>query len=213
LPVPFEQLQSELHKTGQWQGEAICRHQNDVPLHLLVQSILCHDKDNNAVGVVVLLKDVTDLRRAESAIREADRRKDEFLSVLAHELRNPLAPIRTGLDLIGMTKDDPQQIDATCEMMKRQMEQLVSLIDDLLDISRITRGKLELKVRRVELAEVVRTAVEAAMPLMEASDHQFTANLPPFPFSWTPIRTDWRKSFPICLTTRRSTRPAGDGFP
>src|SRR5690606_17654828 len=100
-----------------------------------------------------------ELVRAEERLRDADRRKDEFLAMLAHELRNPLAPIRTGLEVLKLSADDPQ----TCEirsMMERQVQHMTRLIDDLLDVSRITRGKLALHKSRVELGEVVQNAVE-----------------------------------------------------
>ena len=120
-------------------------------------------------------------RRAEDELREADRRKDEFLATLAHELRNPLAPMRNALQIIQLASGDREAVAQAREMMERQMRHMVRLVDDLLDVSRITRGKLELRKQRVDLAAVVRTAVEASRPLVEASGHHLTITLPPQP--------------------------------
>jgi CheY-like chemotaxis protein len=124
---------------------------------------------------------VTKRRHVEEALREADRRKDEFLATLAHELRNPLAPIRTGLELLKLADDDRALADETRAMMEQQIEQMVRLIDDLLEVSRITEGKLRLRKERVELAWAIRSAVESTRPLIEMSGHELTVTLPPEP--------------------------------
>jgi signal transduction histidine kinase/CheY-like chemotaxis protein len=113
-------------------------------------------------------------------LKEADRRKDEFLATLAHELRNPLAPIRNSLHIMRLTTDTGAAEQAR-SMMERQLGQMVRLIDDLLDVSRITRGKLELRKERVELAAVVSMAVDTTRPLIEAAGHALTITLPPEP--------------------------------
>ncbi|HEY1376487.1 MAG TPA: PAS domain S-box protein [Gemmataceae bacterium] len=120
-------------------------------------------------------------RRAEEALKDADRRKDEFLATLAHELRNPLAPMRNALQVIQLAGGDVAAVGQAREMMERQMRHMVRLVDDLLDVSRITRGKLELRKQRVDLAAVVRTAVETSRPLVEAAGHHLTITLPPQP--------------------------------
>jgi PAS domain S-box-containing protein len=128
-----------------------------------------------------IAEDVTEKKRAEEALKENDRRKDEFLATLAHELRNPLAPIRTAAQVLRMSDvADPHQRQAR-DIIDRQVQQMARLIDDLLDISRITRGKLQLRKEGVELAAAVRTAVEAARPLIDAHAHQLTVTLPPEP--------------------------------
>jgi PAS domain S-box-containing protein len=132
------------------------------------------------VGVVLVFRDVSEERRAEEALRAADRRKNEFLAILAHELRNPLAPIRNGLQVLRLAKDRAIQ-EQTREMMERQLGQLVRLVDDLLDISRITRNKLELRKARIPLASVVENAVETARPLIDSKGHTLTVTLPPEP--------------------------------
>jgi len=104
-----------------------------------------------------------DLRRVAAKLSEADRRKDEFLAMLAHELRNPLAPIRNTLHVLQTTEEDPERV-SSLDMMDRQVGQLVRLVDDLLDVSRISRGKIDLRVEDIDLTSVISDAVEAARP-------------------------------------------------
>lgn len=111
------------------------------------------------------------------ALREADRRKDEFLATLAHELRNPLAPIRNALQILKMPRVDAATVRRSRDMMERQVEHLVRLVDDLLDVSRVMRGKIELRKERVELAAVVARAVETVQPLMDAQGHQLSVRI------------------------------------
>ncbi|MBY0525446.1 MAG: MEKHLA domain-containing protein [Gemmataceae bacterium] len=125
--------------------------------------------------------DVTDRRRMEDSLRAADRKKDEFIALLAHELRNPLAPIRNGLQVMRLAGGDAGAADRAREMMDRQLSHMVRLIDDLLDISRINRNKMELRRSRVLLADVVSSAVETARPLLDAAGHDLTVSLPPKP--------------------------------
>lgn len=116
--------------------------------------------------------------RTEDVLRENDRRKDEFLATLAHELRNPLAPIRNSLHILRLTNGGDPASDQVCDMIERQVAHLVRLVDDLLEVSRITRGKVELRLEPVEIASVIRSAVEASRPLIDASDHQLAISLP-----------------------------------
>jgi PAS domain S-box-containing protein len=136
------------------------------------------DPDGEVQGAVLIFRDESERRRTELALRNADRRKDEFLATLAHELRNPLAPISMGLDLLEISVDDEQAIRDVCAMMQRQTRHMVRLVDDLLDVSRITRGKLDLRRSEVDLAEIVRDAVEAAHPLVEENAHELSLRLP-----------------------------------
>jgi signal transduction histidine kinase/ActR/RegA family two-component response regulator len=116
---------------------------------------------------------------AEQALLAADRRKDEFLATLAHELRNPLAPLRNGLQIMRVAGDDARAVQMAREMMERQLQQMVRLVDDLLDVSRITTGKLALRKERVELHTVVRNAVDTVRPFIEARRHRLNVELPP----------------------------------
>jgi len=117
------------------------------------------------------------LRLVEN-LRTADRRKDEFLATLAHELRNPLAPIRTGLEIMRMTEGNPIAAERVRSTMERQVDQLVTLVNDLLDVSRITRGKLQLRKSVINLADVVRTATEASQPAIDEASQSLRLHLP-----------------------------------
>lgn len=114
-------------------------------------------------------------------LRDADQRKDEFLATLAHELRNPLAPIRNGLQVLRLAGGGGEIVDEARSMMERQLTQMVRLVDDLLDVSRITRNKLELRKERVTLAAIIHSAIETSRPLMEQAGHIFSLTLPTSP--------------------------------
>ena len=122
-----------------------------------------------------------DLRRLAADLSEANRRKTEFLATLAHELRNPLAPIRTGLDLLRLSGDKAETVARVRPMMERQLGHLVHLIDDLLDIARISSGKVELRPEPVNLRDIVTAAVEASMPMIESNQHALDVHLPAAP--------------------------------
>jgi len=121
-----------------------------------------------------------ELKAHSDALEEADRRKDEFLATLAHELRNPLAPIRHGLDVL---RKSPDREDAASirDMMDRQLAHLVRLIDDLLDVARVSQGKIELRRERIQAADVIRSAVESSQPLIESSGHTLVVDPSPAP--------------------------------
>ncbi len=147
--------------------------------------------------VACLFNDITvrkraevDLRRLADDLAEQDRRKTEFLATLAHELRNPLAPLRNGLHLLARAGGDAERFARARDMMERQLVQMVRLVDDLLDVARITRGKVELKRERVAVQSVVANAVETAMPSMEAARHALSLDLPaqPLMLDADPIR-------------------------
>lgn len=125
-------------------------------------------------GAVNVLIDITDRKQTENLLREADRNKNEFLAMLAHELRNPLAPIRTGLKTIQLAGSNSAIADDARKMMERQLGHMVRLIDDLLDLSRITRHKIELRRARISLEDIVQDAVETSRPFIEAAGHRLT---------------------------------------
>ena len=119
--------------------------------------------------------------RAEEELRQNDRRKDEFLAILAHELRNPLAPISNALHILKLTRSDNPQTVAVGQMIERQVRNLKRLVDDLLEVSRVTRGEVDLRRERVELSSVIRVAVDASLPLIDAARHHFEVAMPPEP--------------------------------
>ncbi|WP_309007557.1 ATP-binding protein [Pelagicoccus sp. SDUM812005] len=144
----------------------------------LSRAIPIRDEAGEIVSWFGTNTDVTELRETQQLLKEADRRKDEFLATLAHELRNPLAPIRTGLEIMKMAKGDGALVEETRATMERQTKQLISLVDDLLDVSRITRGKLKLRKAKVKLSEVIESAVESTRPYIAESKHELRVELP-----------------------------------
>lgn len=140
-----------------------------------------NDAAGHLLGYVKVARDLTERQQMEQSLREADRRKDEFLAMLAHELRNPLAPIRNVLQMLQLTGEDDKTIGPAVALMSRQVDHLVRLIDDLLDVSRISRGKIELRRERLDFTALVQQAAEATLPLYESHHRWLQVNLPPFP--------------------------------
>src|SRR5207302_1772714 len=126
-----------------------------------------------------LRDELTERKRLEEALRESDRRKDEFLATLAHELRNPLAPIRYAVKVLDLKAPATPEMRWAVDLIERQTHHMARLIDDLLDINRITRNTLELRKESVELSSVIAAAVETVRPLIERDEHQLTLNVPP----------------------------------
>ncbi|HEX7295419.1 MAG TPA: PAS domain S-box protein, partial [Pyrinomonadaceae bacterium] len=146
------------------------------------------DSNNKPVGFATVSQDVTerkrladDLRRLAIDLSDTDRRKNEFLATLAHELRNPLAPMRNMLEVVKRAESDPQILERAHQTIERQLDQMVRLVDDLLDLSRITHDRLELRRSDVELSSVIQQAVEVARPLIDAAGHHLTIDLPEEP--------------------------------
>jgi PAS domain S-box-containing protein len=146
-------------------------------VHLYGNAIPLHGPGGAARGAIAAFVDVTRLKQAEAAMREADRHKDEFLALLSHELRNPLAPIITAAQLMQMQGDVATPRER--EVIMRQAEHLLHLVDDLLDVSRVARGKVTLTRHRLELGAVVAKAVESTAPLLEERRHQLRVAVAP----------------------------------
>jgi PAS domain S-box-containing protein len=132
--------------------------------------------DGRVRGCFALIEDISGRKRAERALREVDRRKDDFLAMLAHELRNPLTPIRNVAHILGRAQADPVTIRRSAELLERQAGQLTRLVDDLLDVARITRGRVTLRRETLNLATVVDTALEAARPLLDYRGQSVTVS-------------------------------------
>lgn len=132
-------------------------------------------------GFGKVFRDATAQELAEEALKEADRRKDQFLATLAHELRNPLAPISNVLQVWPLIEHDRTQTEQMRGLIDRQVRQMIRLIDDLLDVSRISRGKIELRRQRLDLGTIIDGALEGVRPFVEQCDHKLTVELPPQP--------------------------------
>jgi PAS domain S-box-containing protein len=139
----------------------------------------------SAAGLTVYFQDITARKHAEEALKEADHRKDEFLAMLAHELRNPLAPIRNAVEILRQTAPREPTLDHARDTIERQVNHVVRLVDDLLDLSRVSRGLIQLQKSPLDLAAVVRQATEMNRALMEARGHALVVTLPP-----EPVRVD-----------------------
>jgi PAS domain S-box-containing protein len=146
--------------------------------HVEVRATPVLDEDGSVREWVGTCTDVHERIHAEQELRDANRRKDEFLATLAHELRNPLSPVRSGLDVLRHADSDPVARARVVDMMERQVSHMVRLVDDLLEVSRITRGKIELRKEVVDMAAVVRSALETAGPAIETGRHRLVVELP-----------------------------------
>ena len=153
----------------------------DRSMHYIMRILPYREPDSTVSGVLVTFVDVTSIVQAEAALREADLRKDVFLATLSHELRNPLAPIRTAAKLLGASKVSPPQLERAQAIITRQVTHMSSLLDDLLDVSRITRGSFALKKERVDVKQVLEAAVESVQPAMDAKGHTFRVEIPEVP--------------------------------
>jgi PAS domain S-box-containing protein len=132
-------------------------------------------------GVVCYFRDISQRVLARDALREADTRKDEFLATLSHELRNPLAPLRSSLEIVKRLASVPPSAAAALEIMDRQLSHLVRLVDDLLEVSRITRGEVELRREHVRLDAAIHSAIETSEPVVRAGNHRLIVSLPDEP--------------------------------
>ena len=157
------------------------------------------------------VKDRTEeLARANDALREADRRKDEFLATLAHELRNPLAPIRNALEILRLANDTGDTVRRQRERMERQVAQLIRLVDDLLDVSRVTNGKLRLTIETLSVQEVIEAALDMSRPQIEAAKLALTVDVPAEPVRLAGDRVRLTQVFTNVLNNAaKFTEPGG----
>lgn len=168
-------------------------------------------------AIIGTTRDVTERKQMEQELQtraeelsEADRKKDEFIALLAHELRNPLAPVRNGLRILELAESDPHTMAQVRAMMERQLTHMVRLIDDLLDVSRMNRNKLNLQKRRITLEDVINNAVEATRPALEAAQHTLTVALPHEPIFLDADLTRLAQVFSNLLSNSiKYTKPGG----
>jgi len=139
------------------------------------------DAAGEPYGIVGVSTDITERKLLENALRDADRRKDEFIAMLAHELRNPLAPIVNGLEMMRLKSLNDPELDWCRDVITRQVAHLSRLVEDLLDVSRISQGKIKLQTAEIELTKVVERAIETARPLIDSHKHALSVHLPEAP--------------------------------
>ena len=186
-------------ESGFYRAHSIHTKRDGVAFHVESTVSLLRDAAGKSMGHLAVIRDITDrvsaeeairaarseqeqidsaLRESQARLRDADRRKDEFLATLAHELRNPLAPIRNSLQIMRLT-DESVIHERARAVIERQLQQMIHLVDDLLDVSRISQGKVELRREHADLGAVVQTAVETSRPLIDAGKHELSLRLPP----------------------------------
>jgi len=166
----------------EYNGEEILVERPDgTRLTVLAHANPVRDETGALLGAVNVLVDISDRKRAEDALREADRQKDEFLAVLAHELRNPLAPILNAVQVLQKRETDDPIILRQRAVIERQARQMARLLDDLLDVSRIAHGKIELRRQPVDLVAIIDQVVESCRPLIEQRQQALSVTLPPHP--------------------------------
>ena len=161
-----------LAKGASHEDEFRLRMANGEYRNVLARGLPVCEADGSVREWIGTLNDITEARRAEAALKEADRRKDEFLAMLSHELRNPLTPIRTALHILKSSAPGTKTFNELLTIMTRQADHLIRLVDELLDASRIARGKIQLQKETVRLSSVVRHAIEEIEPLVAESGHQ-----------------------------------------
>jgi PAS domain S-box-containing protein len=183
FPEDRDFLRNEFHpkvvREGRGEVELRFRHFKTGEARWMIHTVFpVRDRDGNTVGLATVNRDITERKYAEQLLKDADRRKDEFLATLGHELRNPLAPISNALQILPSVENQPQHVRRLGELMGRQVEQLKHLIDDLLDVSRISRGKIALRREKLDLRDAISSAVEVARPLIDARGHELCIELP-----------------------------------
>ncbi|HET9446870.1 MAG TPA: response regulator [Steroidobacteraceae bacterium] len=149
----------------------------DGRIHYFENSVVPVIENGRLLRVWGVQREISERKEAEDRLKQADRRKDEFLALLAHELRNPLAPIRNGIQIFKLRATGDELLQRTARMMDRQMAHLVRLVDDLLDVSRITHGKLDLRMQPLRLADVLSRAIEASRPFIETKGHELIVDV------------------------------------
>jgi two-component system CheB/CheR fusion protein len=180
-PETWKELNAELDEKGAWEGELQQKKRDGSPVLVHSREVLVRNESGQRSTVLAIKRDITERKKMLEALKEADRRKDEFLAILAHELRNPLTPICNAVLIMKQAGNDSAAFTMVRDMLDRQVAQLSRIVEDLIDVSRITRGKIELRKERVELASIIRLAVESCRPLTEAAKQEMTVALPTEP--------------------------------
>ena len=166
---------------GEWDIEHRFRGVDGKYHPILARGVPIRDEKGEVTGWAGINLDINRLKQVEDELREADHRKDEFIATLAHELRNPLAPIRSALSIMQLATEDKQALQQARAVMERQVRQMVRLIDDLLDVSRVSRGTIELRKERADLLTILGNAVETSRPIIDQHHHDLDIDVPSHP--------------------------------
>lgn len=172
----FDRIGAALVQDGVWRGEVTSRHKSGRETPVEISAFSIRDAAGNPRYFVGMKRDISERKRAEDALRELNRRKDEFLAILGHELRNPLAAIVNGIQVLQAARLD-EKLSHVCKIVERQSRQMTRLVDDLLDVSRITSGKITLHPERLSITELLRNIVEDHRGTMQAEGRVLEADL------------------------------------
>jgi PAS domain S-box-containing protein len=189
--VPQREL-AEAARTGTASNDRWMMRKEGIRFWASGMTTALRDKKGELLGFTKVMRDQTERKQAEEALQKADRRKDEFLAILAHELRNPLAPLRNSLEILRVNDGDRKTVARMRATMEHQVSHLARLVDDLLEVSRITRGAIGLRKERVEIREALQSAVETSRPLIDAAGHQLRI--------WLPHRPLYIEADPVRVT-------------
>lgn len=181
-PADEQAARDGLREHGHWRGENIHVKLDGQVVHVESVINVLRDEQGERKGLLAVMRDISQQVKDREDLSESARQKDHFLATLAHELRNPLAPLMNGLQLLEGDDVDKEHLTTTRAMMQRQLDQLVRLVDDLLDMSRISRGKLELRKEHLDLVKVLNMAVETSKPLIDRHGHHLKVSVEPSRF-------------------------------
>jgi two-component system CheB/CheR fusion protein len=205
------ELNKELDEKGAWDGELFQRRKDGTPLLVQCREVVVKNGDGSRSAVLSIQRDITEFQRTIVALKDADRRKDEFLATLAHELRNPLAPIRNAVEIMRLAGDDEEAIGRAREVMDRQARVLTRMVEDLIDLARIAEKKIELRRERVRVSFVVESALETCRPMIERNRQRLTVDVPskPMYIDADPVRLS-QVLVNLINNAAKYTEPGGD---
>jgi PAS domain S-box-containing protein len=207
--VAWERWRHSLATGEPYEMEYRFRHRSGEYRWVLGRALPVRNEQGDLVRWMGTCTDIHEQKRARDELLASNRRKDDFLAMLAHELRNPLAPISTAAHLLKSAPSDPARVQRSAEIIERQVRHMTELVDDLLDVSRVTRGLVELDRRPVEMKAVLADAIEQVRPLIEARGHELTTRMPSGAVHVTGDRTAWSRSSNLPEQRREYTPPDG----